>query len=196
MIKTATGIDVPSGVLPAKLGVLVFNVTTTAGIYDAVKHNLPVTDRFIAITGEGIAHPSNFSVRVGTPIKTLIEKCGGYKNPETPKVFILGGPMMGASIEDDDCIATKTVTSVIVLDKKDYVEEPCIRCGSCVLSCPTGLLPLQIMQAMKAMPVDKERVKALNPLKCIECGLCSYVCTSRIPVTDYVRRAKVVAKLK
>ena len=42
---------------------------------------------------------------------------------------------------------------------------------------------------------DKERIKSLNPLRCIECGLCTYTCTSKIQVTDYVRKAKMIAKL-
>ena len=64
------------------------------------------------------------------------------------------------------------------------------------MSCPVGLKPVEIMNTMRSMPVDKEKVKFLNPLKCIECGLCTYSCTSNIPVTDYVKRAKVIARLK
>ena len=78
-------------------------------------------------------------------------------------------------------------------DKMENKEEPCIRCGSCVLSCPVHLEPVQIMNAVKTL--DKERIKMLNPLKCIECGICSYTCTSKIPVTDYIRKAKLMAKL-
>ena len=114
-------------------------------------------------------------------------------HPDKSKLFLLGGPMMGASLPSEDCIVTKTVTSVIVLDEEVRKEEPCIRCGSCVLSCPTGLLPKSIMDAVKAM--DKARVKELQPLRCVECGLCTYVCTSNIRVTDYIRRAKTIAKL-
>jgi electron transport complex protein RnfC len=195
MIKGATGIQVPSGHLPSEFGVMNVNVTTAFGIYQNVKFNKPVIERNVSITGDGITHPANFRVRVGTPIKSLIEACGGYKDPELPKVFILGGPMMGASLPNDDCIITKTVTSVIIMNEEKYKEQPCIRCGSCVLSCPVGLQPVQIMNAMKAAPVDKERVKALSPLTCMECGLCSYSCTSKIPLLDYVRRAKIIAKL-
>ncbi len=100
---------------------------------------------------------------------------------------------MGVSVPSDDCIITKTVTSIIVLDKVVDKEEPCVRCGSCVLSCPVHLEPVQIMNAVKTL--DKERIKKLNPLKCIECGLCAYSCTSKIQVTDYVRKAKLIAKL-
>lgn len=196
MIKQTLNIDVPSGHLPSEFGIMNFNSSTVVGIQQAIRENKPVTERRVTVTGNGIVKPANFVVRIGTPVKYLIEQCGGYKDPEIPKTFILGGPMMGASEGSDDCICTKTVTSIIVLNHKEYQEEPCIRCGSCALSCPVGLQPLNIMNAMKHMPVDKEKIKMLNPLKCIECGLCTYSCTSKIQVTDYIRRAKVVARLK
>ena len=193
MIKNATGIQLNPGELPSNRGIINFNVSTMVGLYKAIKYNMPVIKRDITVTGDGINYPKNFRVRVGTSIKDLIPICGGYKNPDKEKVFILGGPMMGASVPSDDCIITKTVTSIIVLDKVDAKEEPCIRCGSCVLSCPVHLEPMQIMNAVKVL--DKERIKLLNPLKCIECGLCAYTCTSKIQVTDYVRKAKMIAKL-
>ena len=193
MIKEATGIQLNPGELPSNRGIINFNVSTMVGIYKAIKYNMPVTKRNITVTGDGIMHPHNFRVLVGTSFKDLLPMCGGYKHPDKEKVFILGGPMMGASVPSDDVIITKTVTSIIVLDKSDYKEEPCVRCGSCVLYCPTGLEPVQIMNAVKSL--DKDRIKALNPLRCIECGLCSYVCTSKIPFTDFVRRAKIFAKL-
>ncbi len=193
MIKEATGIKLNPGELPSNRGIINFNVSTMVGIYKAIKYNMPVTKRNITVTGDGIKHPHNFRVLVGTSFLELLPMCGGYKNPDKEKIFILGGPMMGASVPSDDVIITKTVTSIIVLDKTEYKEEPCVRCGSCVLSCPAGLEPVQIMNAVKSL--DKERIKALNPLRCIECGLCTYVCTSKIQVTDFVRRAKIFAKL-
>ena len=193
MIKSATGIQLNPGELPSNRGIINFNVSTMVGLYKAVRYNMPVIKRDITITGDGINFPKNFRVRVGTSIKDLIPMCGGYKNPDKEKIFILGGPMMGASVPSDDCIITKTVTSIIVLNKTNYVEEPCVRCGSCVLSCPVHLEPVQIMNAVKTL--DKERIKKLNPLKCIECGLCTYSCTSKIQVTDFVRKAKIIAKL-
>jgi len=193
MIKNATGIKLNPGELPTNRGIINFNVSTIVGVYKAIKYNMPVIKRFITVTGDGVKSPKNFRVRVGTSIKELIPLCDGYKNEDHDKVFILGGPMMGASVPSDDCIVSKTVTSIIVLDKVTYKEEPCIRCGSCVLSCPAHLEPVQIMNAVKSL--DKERIKALNPLRCIECGLCTYSCTSKIQVTDYVRRAKMLAKL-
>lgn len=193
MIKEALGIEVPSGHLPSEFGVMNFNVSTMVGVYKALRYNMPVVKRNITITGDGIKHPKNFRVVIGTPLHDLIPLCDGYIDEDKDKVFIMGGPMMGASVPSDDVIITKTVTSIIVLNKKDYKEEPCVRCGSCVLSCPVHLKPVEIMNAMKAH--DRQLVKDLTPLKCIECGLCTYSCTSRINVTDWVRKGKVIAKL-
>jgi len=193
MIKSALGINIKPGELPSKYGIINFNVSTCVGIYKAIKWNMPVIKRSITVTGDGVKYPQNFRVLVGTSLKEILPLTGGYKNPDVPKMIIMGGPMMGASIPSDDCIITKTVTSIIVLDKVDYKEEPCVRCGSCVLSCPTGLEPVQIMNAVKAL--DKEKIKALNSLRCIECGLCTYSCTSKIKILDYIRKGKVMAKL-
>ncbi|MFA6755915.1 MAG: RnfABCDGE type electron transport complex subunit C [Bacilli bacterium] len=191
MIKSATGIDIPHGVLPAKYGIMNFNVSTCLGIWRAIKHNEPVIERNITITGDGIVLPQNFRVRGGTSFRDLLPLVGGY-TPGEKKLFIMGGPMMGVTPATDDVILTRTVTSIIILNEHEYKEEPCVRCGSCVYSCPIGLLPVQIMNAVKAM--DKERMVALKVNNCIECGLCTYSCTSKIHVTDYVRRAKLLTK--
>ena len=192
MIKSALGISIPSGVLPAKFGIMNFNVTTAVGIYYAIKYNLPVYERNFTVNGDGIKFAHNFRVRVGTSVLELIEKCGGYENPDVDKVFIMGGPMMGASLVKDDAVVTKTTTSIIVLNDQPLKEEPCVRCASCVYSCPVGLQPVNIMNAYKAG--DVEAIKHLGIKKCIECGLCSYSCTSKIHITEYMRKAKKLAK--
>lgn len=188
VFRWALGIDVPHGELPMKYGVIGFNVSTAAGVYDAIKHNLPVTKRYFTLTGDAINYPQNYRVKVGTSVKKLIELSDGYKPGLEEVLVIMGGPMMGVSTVSDDVIVSKTTTSVIVLQNVEYKEEPCVRCGSCVYSCPAYLEPVQIMNAVKRN--DKEVMKGLNAYKCIECGLCAYVCTSKIHVTDYVRKAK------
>ncbi|MCQ2741974.1 MAG: RnfABCDGE type electron transport complex subunit C [Bacilli bacterium] len=192
MVKTALGIDMEPGKIPPMYGIMNVNVTTVASIYLAIWNNRPVTERYMSVNGNGINAPSNFVVRVGTPVINLVHAAGGYKGEEK-KILIFGGPMMGAALPNEDCIATKTVTSLIVMNESKKPEAPCIRCGSCVLSCPQHLQPVLIMEAVKAM--NKENIKALKPLNCMECGLCTYSCTSGIRVTDFVRRAKIIAKL-
>lgn len=187
MIKTGLGIKVPAGVLPAKLGIMVFNVSTIVGLYKAIRYNIPVLKRNFTITGDGIAIPQNYRLRIGSSLKEIIDVSGGYVGDED-KVLILGGPMMGANLVRDDAVITKTCTSCIILNQKKEVEEPCVRCASCVYSCPAGLQPIQIMNAVKNK--DKDALIKLNIKACILCGMCSYTCTSKIHLTDYCRKAK------
>ena len=189
-IKNALGIKIPQGELLSKYGVLNFNVSTLASIYAAVRHRLPVLERYVSLSGNGI-HNKKFKARIGTHIPELIEAAGGYIDEEKEKVLILGGPMMGTNVISDDVVMTHTTTSLIVQNAEPLVEEPCIHCASCVYSCPAELQPVQIMNAYKAR--DKEMIKTLNVKSCIECGLCSFVCPSKIHLTEQMRKAKAFA---
>ena len=167
---------------------MVFNVSTIVGLYKAIRYNIPVVKRNFTLTGDGITVPQNYRVRLGTSLQELIEMSGGYKGDDN-KVLILGGPMMGANLVRDDAVITKTCTSCIILNEHKFKEEPCVRCASCVYSCPVGLQPVQIMQAVKNN--DKEALEEkLNIQACILCGMCTYTCTSKIHLTEYCRKAK------
>ena len=120
----------------------------------------------------------------------LIESAGGYKDIDVPKVLILGGPMMGTNVTQDDIVMTHTTTSLIVQNEEQLQEEPCIHCASCVYSCPVEIQPVQIMNAYKVR--NKDILKQLEVNKCIECGLCSFVCPSKIHLTDICVKRKAL----
>ncbi len=67
----------PSGGLPIDVGVVVFNVGTAFAAYEAVMKNRPLIDRVVTVTGKSLEKPSNFQVRIGTPVSYLVEKAGG-----------------------------------------------------------------------------------------------------------------------
>ncbi|QVK21320.1 RnfABCDGE type electron transport complex subunit C [Mycoplasmatota bacterium] len=191
LIKNTTGIKVKPGTLLSEYGIIEYNVTTAAAIYQAIKFNLPVLNRYFTVTGDAINNPCEMTVRVGTPIPHIVEAAGGY-SIDGDKVMVLGGPMMGSNLMMDDAIVSITVSSLLLFKPQEYKEEPCVRCGSCVYSCPANLQPVQLMYAAKTK--DGDAAKALNIQNCIECGLCSYVCTSKIHLTDFMRKAKKLVK--
>ncbi|MFP4078085.1 MAG: RnfABCDGE type electron transport complex subunit C [Candidatus Izemoplasmataceae bacterium] len=190
--ESAVGVKVPVGVLPMEYGILGFNVSTTASIYEAVKHNKPITKRHLTVNGDAVNFPQDILVRVGTSVQDLIKLSDGYTEDADEIEIVIGGPMMGISVPTDNVVVTPTTTSVLVLKSTDYKEEPCVRCGSCIYSCPVDIEPVSIMNAVKRG--DVEAAENLDAMKCIECGLCAYVCTSKIHVTDYVREAKNLIK--
>ena len=130
----------------------------------------------------------NLKVKIGTHVPEIVEKAGGYREGAESNVYIVGGPMMGTSVKSDDVVVSKAFSTIIATKPVEAKEEPCINCGTCVYSCPAGLQPVNIMNAMKAR--DKEKIEKLNIRSCIECGMCSYVCTSKIDLTKHMRRSK------
>ena len=51
-----------------------------------------------------------------------------------------------------------------------------------------GLMPTYIYQSFMADRMDE--CKSYSPLDCIECGVCSYTCPAKIPLTQGIRTAK------
>jgi len=192
LIKNILSKEVPQGKLPFDIGLVVHNVATVYAIYDAVYNNKPLYERVVTVTGSCLTNPQNLLVRLGTPIKELIDFCGPLK--EEPAKIIIGGPMMGIAQYTTDVPIIKSSGGVVLLNKKEakqQEEEFCIRCGACVRECPAGLMPCLINLAS-----EKEiwaEAKALNAMDCIECGLCNYVCPANRKLTQSIRRAKLEA---
>jgi electron transport complex protein RnfC len=196
LIKTLVDREVPSsGGLPMDVGVLVQNVGTSSAIDQAVRLGIPLIERVVTVTGEGIREPKNLRVRIGTPIGVLLEACGGLV--DGPGKLILGGPMMGLSQHTTDVPVIKGTSGIVVLPPSQIqLEEPqtCIRCGTCVTVCPMNLLPSFIGTfASQGMFDQAENYYALD---CIECGSCSFACPAKIPLVHLIRYAKaeVLAK--
>lgn len=139
--------QVKSGALPISAGAVVQNVGTAYAVYEAVQKNKPLFERVVTVTGKAVANPSNFLVRMGTPINTLIEAAGGI--PENTGKIIGGGPMMGKALVSAEVPVTKGSSGVLLLTKEESVRKPmkdCIRCAKCVNVCPMGLNPAFLMK--------------------------------------------------
>ena len=183
IIYAVTGRKVNSSMLPADAGCIVDNIDTVASIYNAVCKTTPLIRKIITVTGDAIAEPQNFEVRLGTNYQRLVEAAGGFK--QEPEKMISGGPMMGQALFSLDFPVAKT-SSALTTFTKDQVAamEPsaCIRCGRCVGVCPEHLVPPLMMKASTAH--DLEKFQSLNGMECVECGCCAYACPARRPLTQ------------
>jgi len=193
LIQSLTGREVPPGKLPVSVGCAVFNVSTFAAIYRAVRLGKPLTERIVTISGEAIAQPQNFIVRIGTPFHDLIEVAGGL-NDKTERV-ISGGPMMGVAPSDLRVPVVKATNPILCLlrARNGAAENPvCLRCGKCVGVCPMRLQPLYLYRFTKAKRIDE--LQRLNVLDCIECGCCSFTCPGKLPLTETFRTGKKLVR--
>ena len=190
LIQILTGVEVPSGGLPADIGMLCQNVGTCVAIHDAVQLGKPLISRITTLTGEALARPMNVEVLLGTPVGELLAFAGLDKAKLNR--LIMGGPMMGFTLPDFTVPLIKTTNCLLAASVAELPPPPpampCIRCGECAEACPASLLPQQLH--FFAIGQEHEQLKAHNLFDCIECGACAYVCPSSIPLVQYYRAAK------
>lgn len=175
--------------IPVNVGAIVQNVGTAFAVYQAVMKRKPLFERYTTVTGKKLATPGNFLVRMGTPMKDLIDACGGM--PDGANKLLAGGPMMGKALTTIDVPVCKGTNSVTIISDEEAVRkpvQPCIRCAKCVSVCPMGLEPFLLASA-SAMH-NWEKVEAEGITSCIECGSCQFTCPSHRPILDNVRLGK------
>ena len=195
LIYATTGRKINSTMLPADVGCIVNNVDTIVAVYRAVMEGRPLIERIVTVTGDAVANPRNFRVRIGTSYKELLEEAGGFK--KEPEKIVCGGPMMGFSMFDLQVPTTKTSTALLGLSRDDVSAMepgPCINCGRCVEVCPGRVLPSKL--ADFAEQGYDEKFLAYNGMECCECGCCSYVCPAKRPLTQEIKSMRKIQLAK
>lgn len=186
LIKRVTGRKVPSGGLPADVGCIVSNISTTKAIADAILTGMPLIERVVTVTGERVKNPGNFIVKIGTNTKDLLDYCGGVTGDDV--TIKAGGPMMGFLLTDTNVPIMKGSNGIIAVDTDHTAEQPCIKCGRCMDVCPMELSPLYF--AKFADEENWQGMKDKNVMDCIECRCCEYICSSKIPLVTKIKAGK------
>ncbi len=190
LIAVLTGIKIPAHSLPGDFGLVCQNVGTAYAVYQAICLGIPLTERIITVTGKGVNQAKNIRAKIGTPIKHLIEQCGGY-SPDVQRL-IMGGSMMGVALSSDDISVIKATNCLVAMTTSELANNqsamPCIRCGDCASVCPAELLPQQLYWHSRSK--QYEQCQDFQLFDCIECGCCDVVCPSHIPLVQSFRAAK------
>lgn len=193
LIQATTGRVIPSGKLPSDVGVLVMNVTSVAVLARYLKDGVPLINKRVTVEGSAIVEPKNVIAPIGTPIIDLIDFCGGYRCE--PRKLLMGGPMMGFALFDDEYPVLKQNNGFVIMGEEDVNESEtteCIRCGRCATVCPMSLQPFSFEH--KVDKKDADELAASGVMTCLECGSCAFVCPARRKLVQFMRLGKNIVR--
>ena len=185
------------GSAPAE--VMSVSLSSLFAIYRAWSSGAPFTERLITIAGSGIKNPQNTWVKIGTPLAHTIQ-CSGGSLSCLGRVAV-GGPLMGIpqhSLEVPLIKKARGVFAAVAFSfdehrrSRFYKRIPCIKCAKCVDVCPASIIPGFIAGLIENKLFSE--AERWGVFSCMECGLCEYVCPSRIPLLELMKHGKVSLK--
>ena len=189
LVYHTTGRKIATGKLPIDVGCVVLNCTTLASIGAYLRTGMPLVEKCVTVAGKAVKNPMNVIVPIGTKLSDVFDFCGGFTCQ--PSKILYGGPMMGIAVINADCSILKNTNAILALTEKEAAlpkASACIRCGSCVNTCPFGLSPVSISDAYEKK--DAEQIAALSVDTCMECGCCSFVCPANRPLVQINKLSK------
>lgn len=174
--------------LPSAVGCAIFNAATCAAVSRAVDRGLPLTHRIVTVNGDCVTRKKNLILPLGVDIREAVKNCGGFVTK--PYMLVLGGPMLGYSVDSPQAAVTKPTTAILAFRERFRSgNEDCIHCGRCVKICPMGLMPFYFERAVRSkLPLGAGR--NFDPSLCSECGLCTYICPANVPLNYLIKIAK------
>lgn len=158
-------------------------------LWEALHEGHALVHEYVTVTGSGVRRPVNLKVRLGTPLREVLDACGGAK--ETSCRIILGDALTGIAQYSPEVPIVRGVQGMIVLGGKEAYPPrpgPCIRCTRCVEVCPEGLKPALLAALVERG--SRAEARELGILDCTECGLCAYVCPAKRDLVHLVMVGK------
>lgn len=186
LAKTLLEIETPPGGSTLDIGALVLSPGALRPMADAIFDDRPMTHVVISIAGDAVATPGTYRVPIGMRFDTLGAHVGLHADAPT---MVCGGPFTGVQVQRGDAVVTSSTTAVLFFQVTGRADPiGCVHCGWCVEDCPVGVSPVELSQLELQATCSPQLIPELRA--CIDCGLCTYVCPSRLPLAATISRCR------
>lgn len=169
---------------------LFIDASTMYEVYKAVVCSIPAIEKLVHFSGNSLYSSALLNVKIGMPIKDVIEQLGGFV--KEPALIVINGNISGVSVTNLNVPITKYVKSVEFINNQKITDDQvysCINCGNCRIACPIHISPDILHNNSVNYKLIPETFAA-SALGCIECGLCNTVCPARLPLCQTITLLK------
>lgn len=202
LIWTLFAKRLPVGRSPVRVNRMIIDPVTCWALGRYVRRGERFARRPVQVFAPSRAHPDPRLVlaEIGESLSLLCER---LRIPLLNRQVIVNGLLSGEEVDPVHFRVGPDTESITVRDK--LIAErpsPCFACGWCVDVCPTSLNPVNLLDLAEraqnaAGGTDTPAIGALlhtreakESLHCVGCGLCSYVCPTRLPLTQQTLRLR------
>ena len=111
------------------------------------------------------------------------------------RVIRRGDVLRDLRVAPDDAIATGDLALHAAVPERSINPDPCIRCGWCVeaVSDQRHAPPACSKRRSGTIPFSPRHLAA-GLEACIDCGICSFVCPSKLPLLIGIRKLRAIAQ--
>ena len=190
LIKYILKQDIPMDKIPAFEGILVLNIQTILSAYDAVFTDREIKTKYLTLANIEGKNKVILNAGVGDKVYDIVNKV----YPDVYSPLFVGGGFMQSYCADEDTIVDKETNFIAIADFPYYKESQlCSKCNFCMTYCPSSLQVRKISYFFEKDKIDL--LKKYHPEKCIDCGLCSYICPAGKNLSAKVKMVKDSLKL-
>ena len=181
-VCAVSNIEISAYKLPENAGYPVVTPHLCLAVYRALAEGIPLYEGYISITSAD-GKTATATVPYGAKLISCIDVPEDFKAVKAERIL--------ESAIDEDLVMKSGLESIAAVKDENYpiiTERGCIGCRRCVDVCPGRLLPYQLHNGIERGKLSLSLKNEL--LSCFECGCCSAVCPSCLPICELISRAR------
>ncbi len=172
--------------LPTNSGTFVLDAAAAIAVGRSFLFNQPMTSVPVGLRQRLHDQTHWLDVPIGMPWSTVLAH---LSIAESTVDLRAGNPLRETRLTDD-CVAGGAEHCVMASPHERFLNaNACIRCAWCVEGCPVEIQPAGLLEA--AQQDDPYLGDTYGLDACIECGICSYVCPSHLPILEGIRALRL-----